>query len=104
MINIESNTIEIKQMQQKMQHYFQTHWKLFLAEGIFLIILGIIADSSTSFFYRRHCRLFRLDSFVWRDISYHPGLAFFPYARFWLVAIYGNFTACHRLFVSCTAA
>jgi len=43
MIKIESNTIEIKQIQQKMQHYFHTHWKLFLAEGILLIILGIIA-------------------------------------------------------------
>jgi len=43
MIKIDTNTIEIKQMQQNMQHYFKTHWKLFLAEGIFLIILGIIA-------------------------------------------------------------
>jgi uncharacterized membrane protein HdeD (DUF308 family) len=50
MINIESNTIEIKQMQQKMQHYFQTHWKLFLAEGIFLIILGISAIAVPQFF------------------------------------------------------
>jgi uncharacterized membrane protein HdeD (DUF308 family) len=50
MIKIESNTIEIKQMQQKMQHYFQTHWKLFLAEGIFLIILGFIAILVPHFF------------------------------------------------------
>ena len=50
MINIESNTIEIKQMQQKMQHYFKTHWKLFLAEGILLIVLGMIAIGVPHFF------------------------------------------------------
>ncbi len=50
MIKTESNSIEIKQMQQKMQDYFQTHWKLFLAEGIFLIILGIIAILVPHFF------------------------------------------------------
>ena len=50
MIKIESNTIEIKQIQQKMQHYFHTHWKLFLAEGILLIILGIIAVLVPHFF------------------------------------------------------
>jgi uncharacterized membrane protein HdeD (DUF308 family) len=50
MIKIESNTLEIKQMQQKMQDYFQTHWKLFLAEGILLIILGLIAILIPHFF------------------------------------------------------
>ena len=50
MIKIESNTIEIKQIQQKMLDYFQAHWKLFLAEGIFLIILGIIAILVPHFF------------------------------------------------------
>ena len=50
MIKIESNAIEIKQMQQKMQAYFQTHWKLFLAEGIFLIVLGMIAIVVPHFF------------------------------------------------------
>jgi uncharacterized membrane protein HdeD (DUF308 family) len=50
MIKIESSTIEIKQIQQKMQHYFHTHWKLFMAEGIFLIILGIIAILAPHFF------------------------------------------------------
>ena len=50
MIKIESNTLEIKQMQQKMQDYFQTHWKLFLAEGILLIILGLIAILVPHFF------------------------------------------------------
>ena len=49
MINMDNN-IEIKQMQQNMQHYFQTHWKLFLAEGIVLIILGIIAIIVPHFF------------------------------------------------------
>ena len=44
------NTLEINQMQQKMQHYFQTHWKFFLAEGIFLIILGTIAILVPHFF------------------------------------------------------
>ncbi|MDD2659835.1 MAG: DUF308 domain-containing protein [Methylococcales bacterium] len=50
MINIDTNTIEIKQVQQKMQHYFKAHWKLFLAEGIFLIILGIMAILAPHFF------------------------------------------------------
>ena len=50
MIKIDSNTIEIKQMQQQMLAYFQTHWKLFLAEGIFLIVLGIIAILAPHFF------------------------------------------------------
>ncbi len=50
MFKIETATIEIKQIQQKMQHYFHTHWKLFLAEGIFLIILGIIAVLVPHFF------------------------------------------------------
>jgi uncharacterized membrane protein HdeD (DUF308 family) len=50
MIKIDTNTPEIKQMQQNMKHYFQTHWKLFLAEGIFLIILGLIAILVPHFF------------------------------------------------------
>ena len=50
MIKIESSTVGIKEMQQKMQHYFQTHWKLFLAEGIFLIILGFVAVLVPQFF------------------------------------------------------
>lgn len=33
-----------------MQHYFQTHWKLFLAEGVLLIILGVIAIMAPHFF------------------------------------------------------
>jgi len=50
MIKIESNAVEIKQLQQKMQHYFQTHWKLFLGEGILLIVLGFIAIIVPHFF------------------------------------------------------
>ena len=50
MIKIDSTPVEIKQIQQQMQHYFQTHWKLFLAEGIFLIILGVIAIIVPHFF------------------------------------------------------
>ena len=46
----ENSTVEIKQIQQQMQHYFQTHWKLFLTEGIFLIILGVIAILVPHFF------------------------------------------------------
>ena len=50
MSNLESTTLEIKHIQQQMQAYFQTHWKLFLAEGILLIILGIIAIIVPQFF------------------------------------------------------
>ncbi len=50
MNNLESTTLEIKHIQQQMQEYFQTHWKLFLAEGILLIILGIIAIIVPQFF------------------------------------------------------
>jgi len=35
--------LEIKHLQQEMQNYFQTHWKLFLAEGILFILLGLCA-------------------------------------------------------------
>ncbi len=50
MTEIESSTIEIKQLKKQMEHYFQTHWKLFFAEGIFLIILGAIAILVPYFF------------------------------------------------------
>jgi len=46
----ESSIDEIKNIQQQMQHYFQTHWKLFFAEGVFLIILGAIAILVPHFF------------------------------------------------------
>jgi uncharacterized membrane protein HdeD (DUF308 family) len=50
MFKPDTNILEISQMQQQMQHYFKTHWKLFLTEGILLIILGIIAISVPHFF------------------------------------------------------
>lgn len=34
---------DIRQLQQKMQSHLRQHWKLFAAEGIFFIILGITA-------------------------------------------------------------
>lgn len=35
--------IDIRQMQQKIQSHLRQHWKLFAAEGVFLIILGTTA-------------------------------------------------------------
>jgi len=35
--------IEIREMQQRMQEFLQAHWKFFLAEGAFFVILGIAA-------------------------------------------------------------
>jgi uncharacterized membrane protein HdeD (DUF308 family) len=35
--------IEIQLIQQQMQNYFQKHWKLFLAEGVLFIVLGLCA-------------------------------------------------------------
>ena len=49
MINTDSD-VEIRQLQQKMRDYFQAHWKLFLGEGIFLIVLGVIAVIIPHFF------------------------------------------------------
>lgn len=46
----ENIDIEIKRMQQQMLNYFQTHWKLFLAEGIFFILLGFCAVVIPQFF------------------------------------------------------
>ena len=50
MNNLDSTTMDVKQIQHKMQAYFQAHWKLFLAEGVLLIILGIIAIIVPQFF------------------------------------------------------
>ena len=50
MIKIDSNSIEIKQIQQQMLAYFKSHWQWFLAEGIVLIILGFIAILVPHFF------------------------------------------------------
>jgi len=46
----EDINIEIKQLQQQMLNYLQTHWKFFLAEGIFFIILGLCAVLIPQFF------------------------------------------------------
>lgn len=35
--------VEMQQMQQEMLDYFRTRWKFFLAEGIFFVVLGLIA-------------------------------------------------------------
>ncbi|MDD1607917.1 MAG: DUF308 domain-containing protein, partial [Methylococcaceae bacterium] len=50
MIKIIFNETELQQMQNKMREYFQTHWKIFLAEGIFLIVLGTLAILIPQFF------------------------------------------------------
>ena len=50
MNKIEEVDIEIKQMQKQMLNYLQTHWKFFLAEGIFFIILGLCAVVIPQFF------------------------------------------------------
>lgn len=41
---------EIQHMQQQMQEYLQMHWRLFLAEGIFFIFLGLCAIVVPQFF------------------------------------------------------
>jgi len=43
MTKIDDFNIEMQHMQQQMQNYLQTHWRLFLAEGIFFIFLGLCA-------------------------------------------------------------
>ncbi|WP_333876499.1 HdeD family acid-resistance protein [Methylobacter sp.] len=43
MNKIDDINIEIQHIQQQMQSYLQTHWRLFLAEGAFFIFLGICA-------------------------------------------------------------
>ena len=102
MIKIESTTIEIKQMQQKMQHYFQTHWKLFLAEGIVLIILGLYAIIPHFFSVAIVVCLGWILLFG-GSISYSPGLLFFRMPGFGLWLFMGHFAVCNRLFVSCRA-
>jgi len=41
---------DIQRLQQEMLNYFQTHWKLFLLEGFFFILLGISAVLIPQFF------------------------------------------------------
>jgi len=43
MNEIDDINIEIQQMQQQMRSYLQAHWRLFLAEGIAFIVLGLCA-------------------------------------------------------------
>lgn len=43
MSEIDDLNIELQHMQQELQNYLQTHWRLFLAEGIFFIFLGLCA-------------------------------------------------------------
>ena len=50
MLKIDNNGLEIKQIQQQMLAYFKNHWRLFLAEGIVLIVLGVIALLAPHFF------------------------------------------------------
>lgn len=43
MNKIDDINIEIQHMQQQMQNYLKMHWRLFLAEGILFILLGLCA-------------------------------------------------------------
>ncbi len=43
-------TIDLQQMQQSMLVYLQRHWRVFLAEGIFFVILGTLAVIVPQFF------------------------------------------------------
>jgi uncharacterized membrane protein HdeD (DUF308 family) len=43
MIKYIYSEVQLQQMQDKMIAYFKSHWKLFLAEGIVLVVLGILA-------------------------------------------------------------
>ncbi len=50
MSKIDDINIELQHMQQHMLTYLQTHWQLFLAEGVFFIILGLCAIVVPQFF------------------------------------------------------
>ncbi|MDO9170020.1 MAG: HdeD family acid-resistance protein [Methylobacter sp.] len=50
MRKIDDITIELQHMQQQMLAYLQLHWRLFLAEGVFFIILGLCAVVVPQFF------------------------------------------------------
>ncbi|MGR9014645.1 MAG: DUF308 domain-containing protein, partial [Gammaproteobacteria bacterium] len=41
---------ELKHMQQQIHDYLQIHWRLFLAEGVFFIFLGLCAIVVPQFF------------------------------------------------------
>jgi len=69
MSKIDDINIEIQHIQQQMQEYLQMHWRLFLAEGILFIFLGLSAIVVPQFFYGGDSRIFRLDFAVRRDSS-----------------------------------
>lgn len=50
MSKIDDINIEIQHIQQQMLHYLQMHWRLFLAEGVFFIFLGLCAVVIPQFF------------------------------------------------------
>jgi len=50
MNKIDDANTEIQHIQQQMQDYLQAHWRLFLAEGIFFIFLGLCAILIPQFF------------------------------------------------------
>lgn len=50
MSKIDDINVELQHMQQQMQAYLQTHWRLFLAEGVFFVILGLFAIVVPQFF------------------------------------------------------
>lgn len=50
MSKVDDINTEIQHMQQQMLAYLQLHWRLFLAEGVFFIILGLCAIVVPQFF------------------------------------------------------
>lgn len=50
MSKLDDINIEIQHMQRQMQQYLQTHWRLFLTEGVFFIFLGLCAIVIPQFF------------------------------------------------------
>lgn len=50
MSKLDDINIEMQHIQQQMQNYLQMHWRLFLAEGIFFIFLGLSAIVIPQFF------------------------------------------------------
>jgi uncharacterized membrane protein HdeD (DUF308 family) len=50
MKELDTITVGLAQMQQQMLDYMQTHWRLFLFEGLFFILLGFCAFIVPQFF------------------------------------------------------
>jgi uncharacterized membrane protein HdeD (DUF308 family) len=42
--------LEIRDIQQQLLDYLRRHWQLFLAEGLFFIVLGLCAVAVSHFF------------------------------------------------------